>query len=69
LLWASDRIIAKAKEKNRGIFLNQEILKKIKSVKFMFEKGRIYRRKIFVQNKSPSVYRGAKGEATLVIKL
>jgi len=39
LLWASDKIIAKAKEKNRGIFLNWKFLKKIKKVKFMFEKG------------------------------
>jgi len=28
LVWASDRIITKAKEKNRGIFLNQKIVKK-----------------------------------------
>jgi hypothetical protein len=69
LLWASNRIIAKAKEKNRGIFLNQMILKKIRKVKFRFEKGRIYERIFFIQSKSPSVYRGAKGEATLVIKL
>jgi len=41
------------------------ILKKIKSVKFMFEKGRIYGRIFFIQNKSPSVYRGAKEEKPL----
>jgi len=36
LLRASDRIIAKAEEKNRGIFLNQMILKEIKKVERIY---------------------------------